>query len=284
MNDMKRKKRVLPIFLAAVLLGIAALLLLARANKPPQDESVPVNDGTGTIWIRPDPALPVNSMSVTDFFRQDGVVTYNGESYTACQGVDVSDWQNEIQWQLVADSGIDFAVIRCGYRSYGIGELRIDNQFEANYTGAGSAGLRRGVYFFSQAVSVKEAQEEAAYVLQLLQDKPLELPVFYDWEPVSDPEGRANNVSGEIVTDCAAAFCKIIADSGRTAGVYFNKQIGYHTYDLSPLKDYTFWVADLGSHPSFYYHAALWQYDHKGTVSGIHTAADRNLLFEKKVS
>ena len=81
-------------------------------------------------------------------------------------------------------------------------------------------------------------------------------------------------------TACAAAFCRAIEQAGYTAGIYFNLQMGYHTYNLSPLKDYTLWIAEPGKYPSFYYHAALWQYDHSGTVPGIDTPADRNLLFE----
>ena len=239
MSARKKKKgfrRLWPIFL--VFLAALAAFQLVRPDLR-QGDVVPVNDGAGTIYIVPDPALPASTLESGDFARQGDAVLYTGSRYTASQGVDVSEWQREIRWQEVADGGIDFAVIRCGYRSYGIGELRPDNCFEVNYDGSGEAGLRRGVYFFSQAVSVEEAREEAAYVLLLLQGRALELPVFYDWETVTDPEGRANAVDGSIVTACAAAFCKAIEEAGYRAGVYFNKQMGYHTYDLAQCKDYT---------------------------------------------
>ena len=185
-NKKKRGLYLLPVLLLLLLGALAALRLLHR------DDSVAVNDGTGTIWIQPIHGLPTSTFRPEEFSLQDGTVTYTGSQYTVSQGVDVSDWQNEIRWQEVAQSGIDFSVIRCGYRSYGIGELRIDPRFEENYAGAGAAGLRRGVYFFSQATTVEEAREEAAYVLQSLDGRPLELPVFYDWETVTAPEGRAN--------------------------------------------------------------------------------------------
>ena len=105
---------------------------------------------------------------------------------------------------------IDFAAIRCGYRRYVSGNLEQDTFFEENYSAAGTAGLRRGVYFFSQAVSVAEAREEAAFVLQMLAGRPLELPIFYDWETVTAEEGRANGLDGKTVTACAAAFCRAI--------------------------------------------------------------------------
>ena len=117
-------------------------------------------------------------------------------------------------------------------------------------------------------------------MLQMLAGRPLELPIFYDWETVTAEEGRANGLDGKTVTACAAAFCRAIEQAGYTAGIYFNLQMGYHTYNLSPLRDYALWIAEPGKYPSFYYHAALWQYDHSGTVPGIDTPADRNLLFE----
>lgn len=276
-NKKKILRRLWPallVFLAA----LAALELLWPVLH--QSGTVPVNDGVGTIYIVPDPALPANTLDSGDFTRQGDAVLYTGSRYTASQGVDVSEWQREIRWQEVADGGIDFAVIRCGYRRYVSGSLEQDIFFEENYSAAGTAGLRRGVYFFSQAVSVAEAQEEAAFVLQMLAGRPLELPIFYDWETVTAEEGRANGLDGKTVTACAAAFCRAIEQAGYTAGIYCNLQMGYHTYNLSSLKDYTLWIAEPGKYPSFYYHAALWQYDHSGTVPGIDTPADRNLLFE----
>mgnify|MGYP004457608545 FL=1 len=276
-NKKKILRRLWPallVFLAA----LAALELLRPVLR--QGGTVPVNDGVGTIYIVPDPALPANTLDSGDFTRQGDAVLYTGSRFTASQGVDVSEWQREIRWQEVADGGIDFAVIRCGYRRYVSGSLEQDTFFEENYSAAGTAGLRRGVYFFSQAVSAAEAREEAAFVLQMLAGRPLELPIFYDWETVTAEEGRANGLDGKTVTACAAAFCRAIEQAGYTAGIYFNLQMGYHTYNLSPLRDYALWIAEPGKYPSFYYHAALWQYDHSGTVPGIDTPADRNLLFE----
>lgn len=187
-NKKKILRRLWPallVFLAA----LAALELLWPVLR--QSGTVPVNDGVGTIYIVPDPALPANTLDSGDFTRQGDAVLYTGSRYTASQGVDVSEWQREIRWQEVADGGIDFAVIRCGYRRYVSDSLEQDTFFEENYSAAGTAGLRRGVYFFSQAVSVAEAREEAAFVLQMLAGRPLELPIFYDWETVTAEEGRA---------------------------------------------------------------------------------------------
>lgn len=136
------------------------------------------------------------------------------------------------------------------------------------------------MYFFSQAITPEEARAEAAYVLEMLNGRPLELPVFYDWETVEAQEGRANGLDGETVTACAAAFCRAIQDGGYRAGVYFNLQMGYHTYGLEQVRDWVWWLGEPGQHPSFYYETQLWQYDHEGIVPGISGAVDRNLLFE----
>ena len=128
---------------------------------------------------------------------------------------------------------------------------------------------------------MEEAEEEAAYALELLGGRALELPIFFDWEVSANPEGRSNGVRGEIVTACAAAFCRVIEAAGYQSGIYFNLQMGYHTYDLGQFSAQTLWLAEPGEHPTFYYETALWQYDHHGTVAGIDTEADRNLLFEK---
>ena len=141
----------------AVGLLLAALTVLLLLSGDRQDSRVAVDDGTGTIWITPIADLPVNSFARSDFIQDDAGTAYTGGAYTASQGVDVSEWQKEIQWQEVAAGDIDFAVLRCGFRRYVSGNLEQDASFEANYAGAGEAGLRRGVYFFSQAITPEEA-------------------------------------------------------------------------------------------------------------------------------
>lgn len=278
------KKRITlpwPVIAVLVALGALAAFLYLRPDLR-QNEAVPVDDGSGTIWIEPIKDLPASALKSDEFTRRGGAIAYTGSEFAAYQGVDVSEWQKTVRWDEVAAGGIDFAVIRCGFRRYGGGEIETDPLFETNYTGAGSAGLRRGVYFFSQAISVEEAREEAEYVLRLLDGRAMELPVFFDWETVAAAGGRANGLDGATVTACAAAFCRVIEDAGYKAGIYFNLQMGYHTYDLSQFTDSVLWLAEPSTHPTFYYHTALWQYDHHAAVPGIDTDADLNLLFEAK--
>ena len=161
-------------------------------------------------------------------------------------------------------------MIRAGYRGYTQGGLNVDACFEANLQGAQEAGIELGVYFFSQALTPEEAQEEARFVLETLGDCSLDYPVVFDWEFIThDSEARTHEMDGETLTQCAAAFCQVIEEGGYTPAVYFNRDMGYLYYDLSQLDQYPFWLADYDSVPDFYYRFHLWQYSHTGTVAGI---------------
>jgi GH25 family lysozyme M1 (1,4-beta-N-acetylmuramidase) len=206
------------------------------------------------------------------YMGDDGVITHTG--------IDVSKFQGEIDWAKVKESGIEFAIIRAGLRGYGAeGKIVEDETYRANIEAAIANGIKVGVYFFSQAVNEREAIEEADFVTAVLNGRRLDLPVMFDWEPVDQESSRTDGAEKRVVTACAAAFCRRVAASGYSAGVYFNRQQGYYSYDLSQLKDYAFWVAEPGDRPSFYYAFRFWQYSFSGTVPGINTVVDRDLMF-----
>lgn len=223
--------------------------------------------------------VPLNTYDQDKFKNDNGLVTYDDAN--ASLGIDVSDYQGDIDWEAVKSSGIDFAMIRAGYRGATRGKLNTDSKFEDNYTGAKDAGLKVGVYFFSQATSVEEAEEEAGYVLQLLQNKSVDYPVVFDWEQTSVDGSRTADATGEQITSYASAFCKKIAKAGYTAGVYFNRSLGYNFYDLEQLKDFEFWLAEYRSVPAFYYNFGIWQYSDNAQVQGIDAAVDINISFKK---
>ena len=270
-----------PVALAMLAVAVLFAAVLrdtgSRSAEPPRQETVWVSDGVNLIEIVPDEELPVNSRPEEDFSAEGDVIRYSG---AARQGVDVSAHQEEIDWQQVADSGISFAMVRLGYRGATEGVLNTDRYFEENLRGAKEAGLDVGVYFFSQALTEQEANEEADYVLDLLDGAELELPVMFDWEIVESEGSRSAGREAEVVTDCAAAFCRRITLGGYRAGVYFNRQQGYHSYDLSALKDFAFWVADPNDYPDFYYDMSVWQYTFRGSVPGIGAPVDRDMMFQ----
>ncbi len=195
-------------------------------------------------------------------------------------GVDVSAHQKTIDWSAAAADGVGFAMIRLGYRGYAAGTLLTDPFFEANLTGAQGAGLDTGVYLYSAAVTVEEAQEEAQLVLDALNGRSLSYPVVFDWE-VANATARNANVDKATVTAMANAFCTMIKDAGYTPAVYFNQEHMTQYFDLSALGEWEVWFAqyraalagDLGVAPT------LWQYTSSGTVAGIEGKVDLDVSF-----
>ena len=213
---------------------------------------------------------------------ENGWMTYRDGNITAVQGIDVSSHQGEIDWKAVADSGVRFAIIRAAFRGYGQeGRLVEDSRFTENISGALAAGLDVGVYFFSQAVTVEEAQEELTLTLDLIAPYEITYPVVYDWERMpADRDARTHEVTGETLTAMAAAFCRGAEEAGYTPAVYANQNLAYLTLDLSQLKAWPFWLAQYSDIPTFYYRYDLWQYSHTGTVPGIQGNVDLNLAFQ----
>ena len=226
------------------------------------------------------PDVPRNTYAMEGFRKENGRITYEDETRYTQTGIDVSVYQGDIDWNLVAQDGISYAIIQAGYRGYTDGELGEDVQYRTNLTGAVGAGLDIGIYFFSQAVSVEEAREEAYFLLELLAGVEPTLPVFYDWERAD--EGRTRDVSGEMVTDCAIAFCEVIEASGYQAGIYLNQDYIYNLVDLSRLKDYPLWFAQYQDLPDMIYDFTWWQYTDAGTVAGINHPVDLNIWIREK--
>ena len=191
-----------------------------------------------------------------------------------------------IDWQQVKAAGIDFAILRLGFRGMTEGGLNVDATFEENYQGATAAGLKVGVYFFSQAITQEEAQEEAQFVLGTLNGRELTYPVVFDWEPPIPSESlpaedlRAYDMEGEVITAMAGAFCRAIQKGGYDPCVYTNKSMAYNTFHLGELADYPLWYAEYQPAPSLYYDFRIWQYSASGTVPGIPTTVDLNICFE----
>ena len=120
---------------------------------------------------------------------------------------------------------------------------------------------------------------EADYVLGLLDGVPLDLPVYFDWEPVFADDSRTASFDASRLTNIAAAFCRVVEQGGCSAGIYLNRQQGYYQYDLSRLADWSLWVADYNDYPDFYYAFDMWQYSDSAMLDGMPTQADLNLLF-----
>ncbi len=234
------------------------------------------------------PVLPDVAVNEYDreLFRLEGTALYyddpDVETYL---GIDVSSYQGDIDWQAVAADGIEYAFIRVGYRGYTAGSLNLDRYYEQNIQGALDAGLKVGVYFFSQAISVEEAVEEADYVLDAIRGYDITYPVVFDWETIGSSNARTNGLDAETLTDCAIAFCERVKSAGYIPMVYFNQNVAYLKMDLSRLTDYDFWYAqyppESAVYPSIYYHFDIWQYTSSGYVDGIDGRVDRNISWKR---
>ena len=266
MSTKKRKKKkgsqiLLP--LAAFVLLLSLILLLGDFTTATAPETEP------TL-----PAPEANPYLAEDF-------EYDGD-YLRCKvanarlGVDVSEHQSVIDWEQVKKAGFKFAMVRVGYRGYTEGKLFADSSFEHHLEGAREAGLDVGVYFFSQAVTPAEAEKEAAFVLNVLEGRKLDLPVVFDWEYVS-ADVRTGTVDGRTLTDCAIAFCEAVEDAGYDAMIYFNQDQAENVYRLEELTDYDFWLAMYSDEMNFPYRVEMWQYTEEGSVPGIEEKADINL-------
>lgn len=238
----------------------------------------PVTDISGRII--PNHTDIAKSVLSPEFFVRDGKgrMTYSDSSVKTYTGIDVSVFQGDIDWDAVKNDGIDFVMLRVGYRGYGQkGIMGKDDKFDSNYEGAKKAGLKVGAYFFSQATNESEAREEAAFVLDAVRDCPLDYPIAYDWEFVDNDEARTNGMTSEDITVCAKAFCEAIKSAGKVPVIYFNCETGYFNYDLPQVKDYDFWLAEYYDTPSFYYNYKMWQYSKTGSVDGISGDVDMNI-------
>lgn len=205
-------------------------------------------------------------------YVQDGqVVSY--------KGIDVSKHQGKIDWQKVAADGVEFAFIRVALRGYETGKLVEDEYFEANVKGAVNAGIKVGVYIYSQAVSEEEVLEEAAFVLDKIAPYKIECPVVYDVEMVVGADGRMNKLTAEERTKLTALFCQTIENAGYKPMIYHNMEMAALRIDLEALEDYDKWFAYYNPNLYYPYQYDVWQYSEKGKVNGIDGDVDMNISF-----
>jgi len=273
-----RNAAVIAVLLAVVLLIGVAAYGIQREIKAKEARLLNIS-----APVDPESLIPRSTYDVRKFvWGEDGRVTYEDDVWTTRTGIDVSSFQYDVDWEDVAADGIEFAIIRLGYRGYGNGALREDEYFRENLEGALAAGLEVGIYFFSQAISIDEAREEAAYVMKLLDGAELKQPVYYDWEPIYFDTARTDGLPGDVVTANARAFCETIEAGGYEAGIYFNQHDIYNVIELENLTDFPLWYAQYNETPDMIYDFWCWQYTDQGVVEGVATTADLSIQFVRK--
>ena len=167
-------------------------------------------------------------------------------------GIDVARYQGTVDWQEVAGSGVDFAIVRVGYRGMEDGEITEDSNGRYNLQEARDAGIALGAYFFSTAVSTEEAEEEAAWVAELIGGYPITYPVVYDCENYTDPDSRQYGMSKEERTEIALAFLEAIEKLGYE-GMFYASKVDMeddNRWEMGRIEeDYKVWVAQYPAEP-----------------------------------
>ena len=297
-----RPEWILGIVAAAAALLLAIVLLMSRSYFP---EKAPASAGEDpeallhqqqaddSVWppldqfLEPtesdeeeEPAIPTipperNPYDKFDFQynRHNYLLLQNVKSYA---GVDVSAFQGKVDWKKVKQSGIDFAIIRLGYRGYESGKLVEDEYAKINLKNAKEAGLKIGAYFFSQALNIKETDQEIQFMLKILGDTKLDMPIVLDWE-IPANTARTRNMDARTLTDIQRHFCGFMRDKGYQPMIYFNWHQSEHLYVLHELEDYPFWLALYQDRMTYPWKVEMWQYTDKGKVPGIAGNVDLNV-------
>ena len=298
---MKRARTMIPVLVCLLLLAISAAGGQRKAEKKEQDSATgirieekdgkeyfifqDVKENSYRAELLENVPKNIYDFSCLSTDEDTGLKKYNDEKngITSKMGIDVSEFQGgDIDWKQVKDSGIEFVIVRIGYRAYGeSGELVKDDMFEQNIEGALDAGLEVGVYFFSQAITPGEAVEEAEFVLDLIRPYKITGPVVYDTEEIKGDTARTDGNTRQEFTNYCKVFCDTVEHAGYDSMIYANMKWMAFTLDMEELTDYDFWYADYHELPQNPYDYTIWQYSETGAVPGINANVDLNIWFEK---
>lgn len=236
-----------------------------------------VDEQQNQYEINANPNVPMLAYNKAAYLLDGDRMSYGEKNFGYRFGIDVSYYQEKIDWQKVAADGVEFTMIRLGYRGWSDGALCMDERFIDNIQGAQAAGIDVGVYFFTQAVNETEAVAEAEYVMKQLQGYDLQMPIAYDVEDIDGEVGRMDGISVSQRSRNAAVFCQTIKNAGYDAMVYCNMYYEAYKLDLELLSGFPIWYADYNRYPQTPYHFAIWQYTDKGKVDGINGNVDLNI-------
>ena len=244
------------------------------------DELVLVSSGTfHFVPIRED--LKHNTLAQEKLqIQENGELLYlEGDQVISHKGIDVSKHQGDIDWEAVAAEGVEFAFIRVGLRGYETGKLVEDGFFEDNIKEASDAGIKVGVYLYTQAVTEEEILEEADFVLDKIEPYTLDCPIVIDVEKVAGAKARMNDLTLEERTKLVLLFCETIENAGYKPMIYHNMEMGVLMLDLGAFENYDKWFASYSDTLYYPYAYDIWQYSDKGRINGIETDVDLNISF-----
>ena len=284
--------------LSAVLLAVTVLFCLPYMLQPEEDPEAllreqhahqstePPTEAEGEEEIPlEEPTEPTVHPEANPYDRLDFQYGRNNYMYclrqTSYIGVDVSAFQGNIDWKQVRQSGIQFAMLRLGYRGYESGRLVKDEYIDRNLAETAKVGMPIGVYFFSQALTIKEVDEEIEFMLDILGDYELRMPIVLDWE-IPTNTARTAEMDRRTLTELQRYFCQTMTEKGFTPMIYFNWYQSTHLLHLDELEDYPFWLALYQDRMTYPYRVEMWQYTDHGRVPGIQGGVDLNIYLPEE--
>ncbi|MDY2995985.1 MAG: GH25 family lysozyme [Faecalimonas sp.] len=280
-KDSKNKKMIIAISVsvAIIVIGLAVFCYFLLANKK---ENKAEN-------VQEDPQAKIEEEKEEAKVQLPDLKTSQYETDEITTGIDVSEFQGNIDWKAVADSGIDFAMIRVGYRGMKNGEIKEDACAKYNLQEASKNGLKIGAYFFSTAVTEEEAKEEAEWTKNLLSGYPVTYPVAYNCEGFQNPSSRQFDLSVEERTKLADAFLESIEEGSYTGMFYAakNELDDNNLWNADDLSlNYRIWVAQYSDQTwpektksDYTGDHVMWQYTNQGKMDGIKGAVDFNVAY-----
>lgn len=255
----------------------------------PEEKNDPSTDGRHTLvqysdgreeWVVINPYLPKHDYDFTKLVCQSGLMKYYEDGrQVSYVGVNISKFQDYVDFVKVKKAGIDFVMLRAGVRGYGTGQLSLDDYFTENLKRATDAGLDVGVYFFSQAITKEEAIEEANMVIENLGEYKISYPVAFDMEFIENDTARIDILTRSERTAIAKAFMDTIAAAGYKTLVYGDKEWLIREIDMSKLTAYDIWLSQGADIPDYPYKFAMWKYTASGKVDGIVGYVDMSISF-----
>ena len=223
-------------------------------------------------------ALAITLLIPKDTEPTDELIPPDEVYIPAVLGIDVSEHQEEIDWEQVKASGMEFVMIRVGWRGHTQGELFADALAQTHYAGAKAAGLKVGAYIFSQAITPQEGKEEAEYLLEQTKDWEIDMYLALNWEHL-DEENRTAAVDARALTDITKAFCQTVTQKAQQPMVYCDAYLASTRLYPDELTEYPFWLAQYAEQIDFSHPVTMWQYTNTGSVPGIQGNVDINRYY-----
>ena len=251
----------------------------------------PENDGKHTKityadgseeWIDINPYLALNTYNYSNLVYSNSIMKYYDNNVNSSfVGIDLSKNDDYVDFNRLKTAGVDYCMIRLGQRGYSTGEISLDDNFEDNITRANDAGLDIGVYFFSEAITKEEAEEEAEFVLKTLSGNGIDIdyPICYYLEDIQSSDVRTNTLNQLLRTNIAIAFMDKVREAGYIPMVYGNKEYLLKKLSFGSLIGYDVWLADYNDVPDFPYEFNMWQYTKTGSINGIPQNAKLSISF-----